>query len=155
MATASEIPDEVFMAEALNLARQAEQVGEVPVGAVMVVDGQVVSRAHNQPLSTKDPTAHAEMIALRRAAEVVGNYRLSGASLFVTLEPCVMCAGALVQARVSRVVFGASDSKAGACGSLYNIPEDPRLNHRVSITRGVLAKDCRNLLRSFFETRRG
>ncbi|MBW1991927.1 MAG: nucleoside deaminase [Deltaproteobacteria bacterium] len=143
------------MGLALEQARQAGAAGEVPVGAVLVgEDGDLLAEAHNAPISLKDPTAHAEMLVLRQAAARAGNYRLPGATLYVTMEPCLMCAGALVQARIRRLVFGAADPKAGACGSLYRVPEDPRLNHRFEVQGGVREAECRELLRQFFQARR-
>ena len=139
---------------ALGEARAGANEGEVPVGAVCLVDGQVVSRRHNERERTNDPTAHAEMLALRDAAAVLGRWRLSEATIVVTLEPCPMCAGALVHARVGRLVYGAADPKWGACGSLYNLCADPRLNHEIAVTRGVRAEECGALLTSFFADRR-
>ncbi len=148
-------PDEEYMGEALDQARLALAAGEVPVGAVLVgPGGEVWGRAHNLPISLNDPTAHAEVLAIRQAAARVGNYRLPGTTLYVTMEPCVMCVGALIQARVARVVFGAPDPKAGACVSLYRLPEDRRLNHRFALTGGVRAEECRELLQEFFRARR-
>ena len=147
--------DFYFMGLALEQARQAGAAGEVPVGAVLVgEDGDLLAEAHNAPISLKDPTAHAEMLVLRQAAARAGNYRLPGATLYVTMEPCLMCAGALVQARIRRLVFGAADPKAGACGSLYRVPEDPRLNHRFEVQGGVREAECRELLQQFFQARR-
>ena len=143
------------MQEALALAREAGAAGEVPVGAVVVKDGAVVGRGHNRPVSTRDPTAHAEVIALRDAAERLGNYRLTGCELYVTLEPCVMCAGAIMHARVARLVYGAKDPKAGACGSIVDLFADPRLNHHAVIVGGVLAGEAGTLLQDFFSARRG
>jgi tRNA(adenine34) deaminase len=143
------------MARALELARHAAGAGEVPVGAVLVRDGEVIGEGWNCPIGTHDPTAHAEIRALRSAGERVGNYRLTGATLYVTLEPCVMCAGALIHARVALVVYGAEDPKAGACGSRFDLlPSDSRFNHRTECIGGVLAEDCGELLRSFFRERR-
>ncbi|MDW8363695.1 MAG: tRNA adenosine(34) deaminase TadA [Myxococcales bacterium] len=142
--------DEHFMRAALEEARRAEAAGEVPVGAVIVVDGVIVARAHNLRESTQDPTAHAEMLALRQAAAAVGSFRLTGATCYVTLEPCPMCAGALVLARVARVVWGADDPKAGALRTLYEIGSDARLNHRFETRAGVLAEACGRLLSDFF-----
>ena len=135
---------------ALEQAKEAAAAGEVPVGAVVVIDGQVVAARRNEREFTNDPTAHAELLALRDAAEHVGNWRLETATMAVTLEPCPMCAGALFSARVSRVVFGADDPKAGACGSLYNIGADQRLNHEFAVTPGVRAAECGALLSEFF-----
>ena len=143
------------MALALEEARAAEKDGEVPVGAVVVADGRVLARARNRRETDKDPTAHAELLALRAAARAQGDWHLESAALYVTLEPFFMCAGALVNARLGRLVFGATDPKAGAVGSLANVPADPRLNHRLPVTSGVLAKECGDLLRAFFRARRG
>lgn len=142
------------MQRALALARQAEQAGEVPIGAVLIRADVVLGEGWNRPITTCDPTAHAEIVALRRAARLVGNYRLPGSTLYVTLEPCALCAGALVQARVARVVYGAGDSRNGACGSVFDVLRNPSLNHRAEITGGVLAGDCAELLRGFFRDRR-
>ena len=142
------------MQRALALARQAAAQEEVPVGAVLVRDGVVLGEGANRPIGACDPTAHAEILALRAAAERAGNYRLPGSTLYVTLEPCAMCAGALVQARVARVVYGAGDSRNGACGSVFDVLRSPTLNHRAEITGGVLAEDCAGLLRDFFRARR-
>ena len=139
---------------ALSEARQAALDGEVPVGAVALVAGMVVAARHNERENSGDPTAHAEILALRDAATSVGGWRLSEVTLVVTLEPCPMCAGALLAARVRRVVFGATDPRAGACGTLYNLCADPRLNHEVDVTGGVAAAACRDLLTSFFALRR-
>jgi len=150
-------PDELdrrYMREALELARRALESEDVPVGALVVRAGRVIGRGYNQREKLQDPTAHAEMLAITAAAQAVGHWRLEGCAMYVTLEPCAMCAGALVLARVERLVFGPFDEKAGACGSLYNIACDPRLNHRVEITAGVLAEPCAALLRQFFKRRR-
>ena len=146
--------DDEAMALALDEARAALEHDDVPIGAVVVVDGVVVARRHNERERTGDPTAHAELLALRDAAATAGSWRLDTATLVVTLEPCPMCAGALVAARVGRIVFGAADPKAGACGSLYNLCADPRLNHELPVTAGVRAEACAELLTSFFRTRR-
>ncbi len=146
--------DAEMMALALAEARRAAKEGEVPIGAVVALGGQVIARGHNRPISAADPTAHAEIVALREAARSVGNYRLSGAVLFVTVEPCAMCCGAAVQARVARVVFGADDPKAGAARSLYRLLDDPRLNHRAAVTGGVRAEECAELLARFFRSKR-
>ena len=146
--------DSAAMALALSEARRAGQAGEVPVGAVVVVAGEVVAAAGNDRESSGDPTAHAEILALRRAAAAVGSWRLTDATLYVTLEPCPMCAGALVAARVGRLVFGVADPKAGACGSLYNLCVDPRLNHEVPVEPGVGADESSALLRDWFASRR-
>ena len=142
------------MRAALELAREAERNGEVPVGAVVVMDGAVMGRGSNSPIARNDPTAHAEMLALREAAAKAGNYRLEGATLYVTLEPCVMCAGALVAARVGRLVFGARDLRFGGVRSKFAIADSEVLNHRVEIVEGVLAVECVEMLRRFFEARR-
>ena len=146
--------DEEFMRDALGLAREAAAAGEVPVGAVVVVDGNIVGRGFNQPIGRHDPTAHAEVMALRDAAARVGNYRLPGSTLYVTLEPCVMCTGAIMHARVARVVFGARDPKTGAAGSVVDLYSEPRLNHHADIAGGVLAEECGAMLSNFFAARR-
>lgn len=146
--------DHRWMSEALRLAEQAEAIGEVPVGAVVVRAGQVLGRGFNRRETDADPTAHAEILALREAASRAGAWRLDGAVMYVTLEPCVMCAGALVNARVARLVYGAMDPKGGACGSLFDIPADPRLNHHLPVTAGVMAEESAQLLRAFFEGKR-
>jgi tRNA(adenine34) deaminase len=143
------------MEVALDLAGQAAARGEVPVGAVVVLDGEIVGQGANRTEALQDPTAHAEILALREAAGRLGSWRLTGATLYVTLEPCAMCAGALVLARIERLVFGADDPKAGMCGSLNNLVEDPRLNHRIEVVRGVAARQAGELLRGFFRGRRG
>jgi tRNA(adenine34) deaminase len=145
---------EDFMRGALELARKAESAGEVPVGAVVVRDGEIVGRGYNHPISGHDPTAHAEVAALRDAASRLGNYRLGGCDLYVTLEPCVMCAGAILHARIARVFYGAADPKTGACGSVANPFSEPRLNHHTSVTGGVLAAEAGALLQHFFAARR-
>ncbi|HEX7081417.1 MAG TPA: tRNA adenosine(34) deaminase TadA [Gammaproteobacteria bacterium] len=148
--------DEGFMRRALELARAAERAGEVPVGAVLVgPDGAVLGEAGNGPIGRHDPTAHAEILALRAAAARVGNYRLPGTTLYVTLEPCAMCAGALMHARVARLVFAAADPKAGACGSVFDIARSERLNHRIVVASGVLESEAAALLKAFFAERRG
>ena len=147
--------DEQFMGEALYQARLSLGAGEVPVGAVLVgTDGKILAHAHNFPISLNDPTAHAEILALRQAAEILGNYRLPGTTLYVTMEPCLMCTGALIYARVQRLVFGAPDPKAEACVSLYNIPGDTRLNHRLEVVGGVREAECRELVQRFFREKR-
>lgn len=146
--------DEVFMRHALTLARRARRDGEVPVGAVVVIDGRIVGEGWNRPIGTHDPSAHAEMVAMRDAAQRLGNYRLGGATLYVTLEPCVMCAGAIIHARIGRLVFGAIDPKAGAVSSVYDVIAAPRLNHRPAWQGEVCAADCSALLRDFFRERR-
>jgi tRNA(adenine34) deaminase len=143
-----------FMDEALRLAERAAEAGEVPVGAVIVKDGRILARAHNQVETLRDATAHAEMIAITQAAEALENWRLEGAELFVTLEPCAMCAGALVLSRVARIVYGADDPVAGACGSVFNIVSEKRLNHRIPVVKGVRADRCGELLKGFFRSRR-
>ncbi|MFN3486349.1 MAG: tRNA adenosine(34) deaminase TadA [Planctomycetota bacterium] len=147
-------PDEQFMDEALRQAERAAAAGEVPVGAVIVKDGRILARAHNQVETLRDATAHAEMIAITQAAERLENWRLEGAELYVTIEPCPMCAGALVLSRVARIVYGADDPIAGACGSVFNIVSEKRLNHRIPVVRGVRAERAADLIRSFFRARR-
>ena len=146
--------DDRFMRAAIDEALAAHEEGEVPVGAVVVRQSRIIGRGHNQREGLQDPTAHAEMIALTAAAADVGSWRLEGCTMYVTLEPCAMCAGAVVLARIERLVFGAVDPKAGACTSLYTIPTDPRLNHRVDVVSGVLAEDCASLLSDFFAAQR-
>ncbi|MGA2778468.1 MAG: tRNA adenosine(34) deaminase TadA [Steroidobacteraceae bacterium] len=146
--------DEDFMRLAIALAQRAEQAAEVPVGALVVLGGQVVGEGWNQPVSMHDPTAHAEIVALRAAAFSSRNYRLENSTLYVTLEPCAMCAGAILNARVSRVVFGAWDLKAGACGSVFDLPREPRLTHKLDVFGGVCSEQCSALLRKFFDARR-
>ena len=146
--------DEDFMREALALAREAEAAGEVPVGAVVVKAGEVIGRGYNHPISGHDPTAHAEIAAMRDAATKLGNYRLTGCELYVTLEPCSMCAGAIIHARVERVVYGAADPKTGACGSIIDLFSESRLNHHSSVESGLMADSCTSLLKSFFKKRR-
>ena len=142
------------MQQAIDQAFIAEENGDVPIGAVVVFEGRVIGKGYNQREQLNDPTAHAEMIALTAAAEFIGNWRLGGCTMYVTLEPCCMCAGALVLARIERLVYGCDDPKAGACRSLYNIVQDERLNHRVEITSGVLEEKCREQLQEFFRGRR-
>lgn len=146
--------EEQWMEAALEEARAARDEGEVPVGAVAVLDGRILGRGRNRTVELQDPTAHAEMIALREAASSLGAWRLIGVTLYATLEPCAMCAGACVLARIDRLVYGAADPKAGMSGSLASIPDDPRLNHRVDIVSGVRAEECGDLLRDFFRSRR-
>ena len=146
--------DEMVMAEALEEAEAAGRDGEVPVGAIAWLDGEIVARGRNHAIASQDPTAHAEIQALRAAARSLGNYRVPGLTLYATLEPCAMCAGALLQARVARLVYGARDPKAGAVESCFQLLGDPRLNHRVEITSGVLAEQSQDLLRQFFGERR-
>lgn len=146
--------DEHYMREALALAAEAGALGEVPVGAVVVKDGAIIGRGFNRPISAHDPTAHAEVVAMRDAAASIGNYRLLGCELYVTLEPCAMCAGAIMHARVERVIYGAADPKTGACGSVVDLFAETRLNHHARLARGVLSDECSALLRSFFSQRR-
>lgn len=148
------VDDESYMRRALELAREAEAAGEVPVGAVIVHDGVIVAEGWNQPIRAHDPSAHAEMIALRAAGQALSTYRLLDTTLYVTLEPCAMCAGAMVHARVGRLVYGATDPRAGAAGSVFDIVRHPSLNHRIECTTGVLADECGSLLRGFFLARR-
>ncbi|MEA3134635.1 MAG: tRNA(adenine34) deaminase [Gammaproteobacteria bacterium] len=143
-----------FMRQALELAKHAGDHKEVPVGAVVVKDGAVIGEGWNRPISDSDPTAHAEIVAMRAAAMQRRNYRLAGAILYVTLEPCAMCIGAALNARVARVVFGAWDPKAGACGSVFDLPREPKLTHRIDVFGGVCSEECGALLREFFEARR-
>ena len=145
---------DAYMRLALEQARHAWDLGEVPVGAVVVKDGQVIAAGYNQPIAQHDPTAHAEIVALRKAAEVLGNYRLPGCELYVTLEPCVMCSGAMMHARLARVVYGAADPKTGACGSVLNLFEQEQLNHHTAIEGGVMAEECGAMLKDFFAARR-
>jgi tRNA(adenine34) deaminase len=142
------------MRRALREAQKAETRGEVPVGAVVVQDERIIARAHNRPVGLTDPSAHAEILALRRAAKKLGNYRLKGCDLYVTIEPCAMCAGAIVQARLRRLVYGTPDAKGGACGSALAVLNHPRMNHQVVVVSGVLAKECAEILREFFRKRR-
>lgn len=146
--------DQDFMALALVQAKLAWEAGEVPVGAVVVKDGIVIAQGYNQPIGSHDPTAHAEIMALRAASHVLGNYRLPGCELYVTLEPCVMCAGAMMHARLSRVVYGAADLKTGACGSVINLFQQEKLNHHTDIVSDVMAEECGRLLKDFFVSRR-
>jgi tRNA(adenine34) deaminase len=151
---ASRQDDEKFMTEALALAQRAAQEGEVPVGAVVVKDGAIIGRGHNRPVSASDPTAHAEIVALREAGAASGNYRLAGCSLYVTIEPCAMCAGAIMHARIGRLVYGGADPKAGACGSVVDLFADSRLNHHAEVTGGIEADAAGKLLQDFFAARR-
>ncbi len=144
---------EYFMAQALKEAIKALEKDEVPVGAVIVHEGRIIARAHNQREMLKDPTAHAEMIAITQAADYLQNWRLSGATIYVTKEPCAMCAGALVQARVDTLVYGASDAKGGACQSVVNLVQEPRFNHRLKVISGVLGNECTKILQEFFSER--
>jgi tRNA(adenine34) deaminase len=143
-----------MMSRAIDEAQRAAQAGEVPVGAVLTIGDAVVGTGHNRPIAAHDPTAHAEVEAIRAAAVALGAYRLEGASLYVTLEPCVMCVGAIINARIARVYYGARDDKAGALGSVYDIGRDGRLNHRIEVYGGVMESECATLLRAFFRTRR-
>jgi tRNA(adenine34) deaminase len=145
---------EKWMREAMALARQAEAAGEVPVGALVVKDGALLGAGWNRPIGAHDPTAHAEVSALRAAAQAAGNYRLTGATLYVTLEPCAMCAGAMVHARIARLVYGAADPKTGAAGSVMDLARHAALNHRIEVEGGVLAEECGGLLKDFFGRRR-
>lgn len=146
--------DEIFMREALAQAALAAQAGEVPVGAVVVLEGRIVARGFNQPIRSHDPTAHAEVVALRAAARFCGNYRLPDCELFVTLEPCTMCVGAMMHARLKRVVYGAAEPKTGACGSVIDLFARNELNHHTSVTGGVLQDECSGVLKAFFAERR-
>jgi len=146
--------DEQFMKAALGQAGIALENGDVPIGAVIVHQNKIIAKGYNQRHQLNDPTAHAEIIALTAAAQYIGNWRLQGCSIYVTLEPCPMCAGALVLARIERLIYGCDDPKAGACGSLYNIVQDKRLNHRLEITKGILADQCTAILQAFFKNKR-
>jgi tRNA(adenine34) deaminase len=143
-----------FMQAALTEARQAAEAGEVPIGAVIVREGEIVARGQNRVLRSLDPTAHAEIVAMRAAADFIGNYRLLGCTLYVTLEPCAMCAGAMIHARISRLIYAAGDPKAGACGSVLAVLNHPQLNHQMQVEQGILAEESAELLRSFFRERR-
>ena len=143
-----------FLHAAITEAEAAERDGEVPVGAVVVFEGEIIARGNNRVLRDSDPTAHAEMVAMRAAGKVLENYRLEGCSMYVTLEPCAMCAGAILHARIARLVYAASDPKAGACGSVLGVMNHPQLNHRVEVVSGVLAEECGTLLKNFFRARR-
>jgi tRNA(adenine34) deaminase len=147
--------DQAMMRRALDLAREAASMGEVPVGALIVRGGKILSQAFNLRETLHDPTAHAERLAITLAGQTLGSWRLEGCTLYVTLEPCPMCAGAIVQSRIPRVVYGAADPKAGACASLFQIVSDPRLNHRSEVTAGVLERECGEILSLFFQDRRG
>ncbi|WP_026224525.1 tRNA adenosine(34) deaminase TadA [Methyloversatilis thermotolerans] len=146
--------DIFFMQQALSLAREAGSLGEVPVGALVVRDGDVIGRGFNRPIMANDPTAHAEIMALRAAGQTLGNYRMPGCTLYVTLEPCAMCSGAIQHARIARVVFGARDPKTGCCGSVTDLFAEPRLNHHAEVESGVLAEECGRVLSDFFAARR-
>ena len=154
MTIADNKQDEYYMCEAIKAAHIAEENGDVPIGTVIVYHNQIIGRAYNQREQLNDPTAHAEIIALTQAAAFIENWRLGGCTMYVTLEPCAMCAGAMVLGRLDRLVYGCDDPKAGACGSLYNIVQDERLNHRLEVTSGVLADECSKLLEDFFQRRR-
>lgn len=149
-----QIDHDRYMQAALELAKEAADMGEVPVGAVVVKDGEIIGRGRNAPISQHDPSAHAEIQAMRDAAARLGNYRLVGCSLYVTLEPCAMCAGAIQHARIANLVYGASDPKTGACGSVIDLMAETKLNHHTEVTGGVLAQECGNLLSAFFASRR-
>ena len=148
------ISDLEAMRIALSEARKAAEAGEVPIGAVVIHDGAIISHGQNSVIRTSDPTAHAEIVAMRHAASILGNYRLNGCTVYVTLEPCAMCAGAMVHARVQRLVYAATDPRAGAAGSVFNVVQHPALNHRMDVTAGVLAEECGAMLRNFFVARR-
>lgn len=139
-----------YMEEALNEAKKAYELGEVPIGAVIEKDGVIIGRGHNMTETAKDPTAHAEMIALRQAAQTLGGWRLLGCNMYVTTEPCSMCAGAIVWARIEKLYIGTMDPKGGACGSVFNIPQEPRLNHYVEIETGIMQEECQDILKTFF-----
>ncbi|HUX09894.1 MAG TPA: tRNA adenosine(34) deaminase TadA [Terriglobia bacterium] len=147
--------DSQWMWEALREARRGYREGEVPVGAIVVQEGKVIARAHNRPVRLSDPSAHAEILALRRAGRKLGNYRLPGCTLYVTIEPCAMCVGAIIQARIQRLVVGAMDPKAGACGSVLAVLNNRKLNHQVVLSSGILQAECAAILREFFRERRG
>ncbi len=144
----------IYMEQALLEARKAYELDEVPIGAVVVKDGEIIGRGHNLRETCKDPTLHAEMVAIRQAAETLGGWRLTGCELYVTVEPCPMCAGAIVQARIDRLIFGAGDPKAGCAGTLYNLLQDSRFNHQVEIVKGILEEECRQIMKDFFRQKR-
>ncbi|MCP4714376.1 MAG: tRNA adenosine(34) deaminase TadA [Deltaproteobacteria bacterium] len=146
--------DNRFMRVALEMAHMAGAAGEVPVGAVLVLNGEIIARAHNQPIRLHDPTAHAEVVALRQGGQAVENYRLSECELYVTIEPCIMCMGALLHARIRRLIFGALDPRMGAAGTLYDLSCDPRLNHAVEVDAGLMEDECRSVLQEFFKEKR-
>ena len=146
--------DKNWMQHALLLAKMAEQQNEVPVGAVIVLNDQIIGEGWNQPISSNDPTAHAEIMALRDAGKNIGNYRLLNASMYVTLEPCAMCAGAIIHARLGKLVYAVEDPKTGACGSVFNLLQIDELNHRVEVERGILADECQSLIQTFFKKKR-
>ncbi len=148
------MPDLEFMRAALDEAQSAAERGEVPIGAVLVREGKIVARAHNRTLTDNDPTSHAEMVAIRAAAETIGNHRLNGTSLYVTVEPCAMCAGALIQARVARLIYGCAEQKGGAVRTCFQILDHPAVNHRVEVTSGILADECAAVMQEFFAQRR-
>ena len=154
MSTEQALTQLKFMQLALDLATQAALNGEVPVGAIVVKDGVIIGRGSNAPIGLHDPTAHAEIIAMREAAQYLGNYRLVDCTLYVTLEPCAMCSGAMQHARIAKLVYGASDPKTGACGSVVNLMSEPKLNHHTEVLGGVLAKQCGTVLTAFFKQRR-
>ncbi len=145
---------ETFMRAALEEAKLAFEEDEVPIGAVVVCDGRIIARAHNLREHLNDPTAHAEILAMRKAAEYLGGWRLFRCDLYVTVEPCPMCAGAIVQARIANLVYGTSDERAGCCGSVYNLTNEPKFNHKVNVVSGILQKECRELMSSFFKKKR-
>jgi tRNA(adenine34) deaminase len=151
---ASSAEDAALMREAIAEASRAGAKAEVPVGAVVVLEGKIIGRGHNQPIASKDPTAHAEIVAIRKAAGAIGAYRLPGAVLYVTLEPCVMCVGAVIHARIASIKYGARDEKAGALGSVYDIGRDGQLNHRIEVIGGIMEEECASMLRDFFKQRR-
>ena len=146
--------DDNYMQIALQLAAEAAMAGEVPVGAIVVKDGVIIGRGANSPISRHDPTAHAEIIAMREAANNIGNYRLVDCTLYVTLEPCAMCSGAIQHARIAKLVYGANDSKTGACGSVINLMDEAQLNHHTTVVKGVMAEQCASILSNFFKQRR-
>ena len=146
--------DTKFIREAINEAKKALKKGEVPVGAVVVLNDKIIARGHNESITSNDPTAHAEIVALRKSAKILKNYRLKGAKIYVTIEPCPMCAGAMLWARVSGIVYGAKDKKAGACGSALNIVNGRKFNHKIRVIGGVLEKECREIMQKFFKKRR-
>jgi len=155
MSTLDNQKDDIFfMRLALQEAKRAAEIDEVPIGAVVVKDDEIISKAHNLRETQQDATAHAELLAIRKACEILGTWRLIGCSLYVTLEPCPMCAGAIILSRVDRVVFGAKDPKGGACGSIVNLPADERFNHRPEVVEGVMANECGDMLRVFFQSKR-
>ena len=145
---------DLFMAEALIEAKKAYNMGEVPIGAVVVRDGKIIGRGHNLRETQKDPTLHAEILAIQMAAKALGGWRLISCDIYVTIEPCPMCAGAMIQGRLNRLIFGASDLKSGCAGSLYNLPEDKRFNHRLEVISGIMEEECRALMQEFFRARR-